>query len=33
VAVLLKAEQYLGYFPHDLQQVPEVVRTFIAHQL
>jgi hypothetical protein len=33
VAVLLKAVQYLGYFPHDLQQVPEVVRTFIAHQL
>ena len=33
VAMLLKAVQYLGYFPHDLQQVPEVVRTFIAHQL
>ncbi len=33
VAVLLKAVQYLGYFPHDLQQVPEAVRTFIAHQL
>jgi hypothetical protein len=33
MAVLLKAVQYLGYFPHDLQQVPEVVRTFIAHQL
>jgi hypothetical protein len=33
VAVLLKAVQYLGYFPDDLQQVPEAVRTFIAHQL
>jgi hypothetical protein len=33
VALLLKAVQYLGYFPYDLQQVPEVVRMFIAHQL
>ena len=33
VAVLLKAVQYLGYFPDDFGQVPEVVRTFIAHQL
>jgi hypothetical protein len=33
VAVLLKAVQYLGYFPDELRQVPEVVRTFIAHQL
>jgi TnpA family transposase len=33
VAVLLKAVQYLGYFPDDLQQVPETVRTFMAHQL
>lgn len=33
VAVLLKTVQYLGYFPDDLQQVPPVVRTFIAHQL
>jgi len=33
VAVLLKAVQYLGYFPHEFQHVPEVVRTFIAHQL
>jgi TnpA family transposase len=33
VAVLLKAVQYLGYFPDDLQQVPEVVRLFMAHQL
>jgi Domain of unknown function (DUF4158) len=33
VAVLLKAVQYLGYFPDDLRQVPEGVRTFIAHQL
>jgi hypothetical protein len=33
VAVLLKAVQYLGYFPGDLRQVPEAVRTFIAHQL
>jgi uncharacterized protein DUF4158 len=33
VAVLLKAVQYLGYFPDDLRQVPEAVRTFIAHQL
>ena len=32
VAVLRKAVQDLGYFPHDLQQVPEVVRPFIAHQ-
>jgi hypothetical protein len=32
-AVLLKAVQYLGYFPDDLRQVPETVRTFIAHQL
>jgi TnpA family transposase len=33
VAVLLKAVQYLGYFPEDLRQVPEPVRTFMAHQL
>ena len=33
VAVLLKAVQYLGYFPYEFQHVPEVVRTFIAHQL
>ena len=33
VAVLLKAVQHLGYFPDDLRQVPEAVRTFIAHQL
>ena len=33
VAVLLKAIQYLGYFPDDFGQVPEAVRTFIAHQL
>jgi hypothetical protein len=33
VAVLLKAVQYLGYFPDDIRQVPEAVRTFIAHQL
>lgn len=33
VAVLLKAVQYLGYFPDNLQQVPEAIRTFIAHQL
>jgi Domain of unknown function (DUF4158) len=33
VAVLLKAVQYLGYFPDDLRQVPEAVRIFIAHQL
>lgn len=33
VAVLLKTVPYLGYFPDDLQQVPPVVRTFIAHQL
>ena len=33
VAVFLKAVQYLGYFPHDLQQVPEAVRTFIAYRL
>jgi TnpA family transposase len=33
VAVLLKAVQYLGYFPENLQQVPLGVRTFIGHQL
>jgi hypothetical protein len=33
VAVLLKSLQYLGYFPDGLQQVPSVVRTFMAHQL
>ena len=33
VAVLLKAVQYLGYFPEELQQVPPPVRTFLAHQL
>jgi Domain of unknown function (DUF4158) len=33
MAVLLKTVQYLGYFPAELCQVPEVVRTFIAHQL
>jgi Domain of unknown function (DUF4158) len=33
VAVLLKAVQHLGYFPNNLRQVPEAVRTFIAHQL
>lgn len=33
VAVLLKAVQYLGYFPNDLRQVMEAVRTFTAHQL
>jgi Domain of unknown function (DUF4158) len=33
VAVLLKSVQYLGYFPDDLSQVPQEVRTFIAHQL
>jgi Domain of unknown function (DUF4158) len=33
VAVLLKAVQYLGYFPDTLQHVPEAVRQFIAHQL
>jgi hypothetical protein len=33
MAVLLETVQYLGYFPAELSQVPEVVRTFIAHQL
>jgi hypothetical protein len=33
VAVLLKAVQYLGYFPEELSQVPPVVRTFMAPQL
>ena len=33
IAVLVKAVQYLGYFPEDLSQVPSVIRTFIAHQL
>ena len=33
MAVLLKTVQYLGCFPDDLQQMPEAVRTFIAHQL
>src|SRR5262249_55519194 len=32
-AVLLKVVQYLGYFPADHRQVPETVRTFMAHQL
>lgn len=33
VAVLLKSVQYLGYVPDGLSQVPEAVRTFLAHQL
>src|SRR5262245_32875144 len=33
VAVLLKAVQYLGYFPDTLEHVPAAVRFFIAHQL
>jgi hypothetical protein len=33
VAVLLKAVQSLGYFPDELQQVPPLVCTFLAHQL
>ncbi len=33
VAVLLKSLLYLGYFPTHLDQVPETIRTFIAHQL
>ena len=33
VAVLLKSVQYLGYVPDGLRQVPEAVRTFLAHQL
>jgi hypothetical protein len=33
VAVLLTSIQYLGYFPADLPQVPQEIRTFIAHQL
>lgn len=33
VAVLLKAVQYLGYFPTDLRQAPSNVRLFIGHQL
>jgi Domain of unknown function (DUF4158) len=33
VAVLLKSIQYLGYFPADLPQVPQEIRTFIAPQL
>ena len=33
VAVLLKAVQYLGYFPDTLEHVPAAVRVFIAHQL
>jgi hypothetical protein len=33
VAVLLKAVQYPGYFPDDLQRVPPAIRTFIAQQL
>jgi TnpA family transposase len=33
IAVLLKAVQYLGYFPDTLEHVPATVRLFIAHQL
>jgi len=33
MAVLLKAVQYLGYFPDDFRHVPQDVKTFIAHQL
>jgi hypothetical protein len=33
MAVLLKSVQYLGYFPDDFRQVPQDVKTFIAHQL
>ena len=33
MAVLLKAVPYLGYVPHTRAQVPEAVRTFIAHQI
>jgi Domain of unknown function (DUF4158) len=33
VAVRLQAVQYLGYFPDECGQVPEAVRTVIAHQL
>ncbi len=33
VAILLKAIQYLGYFPTHIQQVPSTVRLFIGHQL
>jgi TnpA family transposase len=33
MAVLLKAVQYLGYFPDDFRQVPQDVKTCIAHQL
>lgn len=32
-AILLKSLLYLGYFPTDLDQVPDTVRTFIANQL
>jgi len=32
-AVLLKSLQYLGYFPPQLEVVPEAVRLFIARQL
>lgn len=33
VAVLLKSLDYLGYFPAGFDEVPEQVKTFLAHQL
>lgn len=33
VAVLLKSLDYLGYFPACFDDVPEQVKTFLAHQL
>lgn len=33
IAVLLKSLDYLGYFPAGFDEVPEQVKTFLAHQL
>lgn len=33
VAVLLKTLNYLGFFPDSFGEVPESVKTFIAHEL
>ena len=33
VAILLKSLQYLGYFPEQLDEVPDSIKSFIAQQL
>jgi len=32
-AILLKSLQHLGYFPHELSEIPRDVKLFIAKQL